>query len=269
MGMTPRLTLPALLACAGLLLLGCGDGAEPPTRADDGGIGGEYLSDGLPQPPFPDGSEPIRLTLAEGTISFTSSCNHFSGNATWDDGVLRVSGLGGTEMGCPGQRQAQDDWMIDFFGAEPSLHLDGTDVRFSSADVDVWFVPLSETQQGEDGDADDLLGTDWTLTSVAEYDGDDGSVSSLPEGTQAVLRLEDDEVVFSTGCNSGSGPAVVEGDTIRFGDLAMTLRGCDRASGELESSVLTVLQGTVGWSITGDELRLRSADGKHELIYSR
>lgn len=266
------MTRTSLLLVAGLLALvsGCGDNTGQ--ARDDGGdrgIQGEYVSDGAPSPPFGDGSEPIRLTLEDGKIGFTSGCNHFGGDATWDDGVLRTSALGGTEMGCPGPRQAQDEWMIEFFGSEPTVELDGTDLRLSSGDVEVRFVPFSETQDGEKGDVDDLVGTDWTLTSVAEYDGDDGSVSSVPEGVEAVLRLEDDEVLFTTGCNTGSGPAVIEGDTIRFGDSVITLKGCSGASGTLESSVLEVLQGTVTWSITGDELRLRSADQRHELSYSR
>ncbi len=115
------------------LLLGCGEvtADEPPSPGADSGIDGEYVGDG-PVRLFPDGSAPIRLTLRDGEISFTASCNHFSGQATWDDGVLRTSALGGTEMGCPGARQAQDEWMVDFFGSSPELELDGTDLAIRS-----------------------------------------------------------------------------------------------------------------------------------------
>lgn len=254
-----------------LLATGCGDASGSGGTARDDGIRGEYLSQSLPSPVFQDDGTRLRLTLADGSIGFSYACNQFSGAATWEDGgVLRTSTLGGTEMGCPGRRQAQDDWMIDFFSSEPEVHLDGTDLRLRSGEVEVWFVPASEDPVGEAGNLDDLLGTDWTLTGVAEYDGDDGTVSSLPAGAAApVLRLEGDEVAFSTGCNSGGGPAVVEGDTIQFGHLAVQLRGCPAAVAELESQVLRVLQGTVTWSIVGDDLRLRTQDGRHELVYRR
>jgi hypothetical protein len=114
-----------------------GDPADP--------VAGEYVGDG-PVRFFPDGSEPIRLTLSGGEISFTAGCNHFSGHASWDDGVLRTGVLGGTEMGCPGIRQEQDDWMVHFFGSEPTIHRDGSDVRLRSDQGEVWFVPADEAR---------------------------------------------------------------------------------------------------------------------------
>jgi heat shock protein HslJ len=125
-------------------LAGCGEvtvGGDPPAAGPDSGIGGDYVSNGAPNPPFPAGSGPIRLTLRDGEISFTASCNHFSGQGTWDDGVLRTSALGGTEMGCPGTRQKQDEWMVDFFGSDPQIRLDGTDVSIRSGGTEVGFVP--------------------------------------------------------------------------------------------------------------------------------
>src|SRR5262245_48928983 len=128
---------PPWPALAGLIaltsvLVGCGE--ESVQGIGDLGadaVAGEYVGDG-PARLFPDGAEPIRLTLRAGKISFTAGCNHFSGRATWDDGILRTSELGGTEMGCPGAGQAQDDWMLDFFGSSPRLELDGTDLAIRS-----------------------------------------------------------------------------------------------------------------------------------------
>jgi heat shock protein HslJ len=127
-------------------LVGCGEATvdDPPAVGARSAIDGDYLSNGAPNPPFRDGSEPIRLTLRDGEISFTASCNHFSGQATWDDGVLRTSALGGTEMGCPGPRQTQDEWMIEFFGSSPTLELNGTDLAVRSDTDRVWFVPVDE-----------------------------------------------------------------------------------------------------------------------------
>jgi hypothetical protein len=134
---------PVGLVALAAVLTACGkehvQGFPDPGAASDP-VGGEYVGDG-PVRLFPDGSEPIRLTLRKGEISFTAGCNHFSGRATWDDGVLRTSGLGGTEMGCPGNGQKQDEWMIAFFGSSPRLELDGTDLAVRSEEARVWFVP--------------------------------------------------------------------------------------------------------------------------------
>ncbi|HEX5862407.1 MAG TPA: META domain-containing protein [Nocardioides sp.] len=260
------------LAALGLLLspalAGCGEDTgvvtDPATRLD-----GDYVSDGAPDPPFADGSEPIRLTLRDGQISFTAGCNHFSGHATWDDGVLRTSALGGTEMGCPGARQRQDEWMVDFFGSTPSLEPDGTDLAVRSEAAEVWFVPADEVASGQPGDADDLAGTEWRLDSIGERDGDSVGMMVVPRDVLATIRFEDGRVIFSSGCNSGSGRATVSGDTISFGRLASSVMGCEGTAGEAERSVMRVLQGTVSWSISGEELRLVTSDGRHELVYHR
>ncbi|HEX5860428.1 MAG TPA: META domain-containing protein, partial [Nocardioides sp.] len=83
------------------------------------------------------------------------------------------------------------------------------------------------------------------------------------------IRFEDGRATFRSGCNSGSGRATVSGDTITFGRLASSVMGCVGPAGEIERSVMRVLQGTVGWSISGEELRLVTSDGRHELVYHR
>ena len=261
------------LVSAGLVVLaaslaGCGDVTVTGVGTPNDPVGGEYVGDG-PVRLFPDGSEPIRLTLRDGEISFTASCNHFSGQATWDDGVLRTSALGGTEMGCPGPRQAQDEWMVDFFGSSPTLELDGTDLAVRSDRHEVWFVPADEVASGEPGDADDLVETDWRLTGIGEHDGDSVGMLVIPDGVTATARFEDGEVAVDTGCNSGGGRATVSADTITFRRMSTTLMACPGAASEVEHGVMRVLEGTVSWSISGDELRLRTSDGRHELVFHR
>ena len=267
MSIHPRHALAGLVLLSSVLA-GCGDVSVQGTGEPTDDLAGDYVGDG-PVRVFPDSSEPIRLTLRDGEISFTAGCNHFSGQATWDDGVLRTSGLGGTEMGCPGARQQQDEWMIDFFGSSPTLELDGTDLAIRSGRDRVWFVPADEVSSGEPGDAGDLVGTRWRLTGISEQNGDSIGMMVIPDDVLATIRFEDDEFTVHTGCNSGGGPAVVEGDAIAFGEFAVTLLPCRGGPGEVERGVVRVLEGTVAWSISGDELRLRSSDGRHELVFHR
>jgi heat shock protein HslJ len=267
-----RLASVGLVALAAVLT-GCGEEhvqgfLDPGAPADP--VGGEYVGDG-PVRLFPDGSEPIRLTLRGGEISFTAGCNHFSGRATWHDGVLRTSELGGTEMGCLGSGQEQDEWMIDFFGSSPTLELDGTDVAVRSEADTVWFVPADEVSSDAPGDAADLVGTQWQLTGIGERDGDSIGMMVIPDDVVATIRFEDKKMEFEDGCNAGGGSARVSTDAITFGRMATTLKYCPGAAGEVERGVSRVLQGksTVSWSIAGDELRLVTRDGRHELVYHR
>jgi heat shock protein HslJ len=262
---------PVGLVVLAAVLSGCGEEhvqGFPDPGAPTDPMAGEYVGDG-PVRLFPDGSEPIRLTLRKGEISFTAGCNQFSGQATWDDGVLRTSGLGGTAMGCPDNGQEQDEWMVDFFGSSPTLELDGTDLAVRSDEARVWFVPADEMPSDGAGDAGDLVGNRWRLTGIGERDGDSTGMMVIPHQFAATIRFEDDEFTVDTGCNTGSGPAVVEGDAIRFGKFPVTLLPCRGAAAEVERGVLRVLAGTVTWSISGDELRLVTRDGRHELVYDR
>ena len=263
------------LASVGLVALaaglaGCGEESVQANGTPTVPVGGEYVGDG-PVRLFPDGSGPIRLTLRGGDISFTASCNHFSGRATWDDGVLRTSTLGGTEMGCPGIRQQQDEWMVDFFGSSPTLELDGTDLAVRSEEAKVSFVPADGVASDEPGDAEDLVGTEWRLTHIEERDGDVVGMMVVPRHVTATIRFDDREASFETGCNSAGGRATVSGETIMLGQVRMTLKHCPGAAGEVEHGVMQVLEGksTVSWSISGDQLRLVTRDGRHGLVYQR
>jgi heat shock protein HslJ len=120
---------PAGLALLSLVLAGCGE--ESVEAIGEPTYAGEYVGHG-PTPPFRAGSAPIRLTLRDGGISFTASCNHFYADADMTGGVLRTSSLGGTEIGCVGSGQAQDEWMVGFFGSSPRVVLDGEDLSVGS-----------------------------------------------------------------------------------------------------------------------------------------
>lgn len=268
--------LAALAVGTALATTACGsDTADDPGSdpGSGGGIGGEYVADGLPDPPFPEGSGSVRLTLEDGTISFTASCNHFSGSATWDDGVLRTSQLGGTEIGCDEQRAAQDDWLVRFFSSAPELTLDGTDLKVGSGADAIWFVPADEVApSAEPGDAADLVGPTWALTQIGETDGDSTGMMVVPDSvTSTLVFTEGGEVQAQYGCNSGGGTYRVQGDTIHFAHMMGTLMACQDVRGEVESGVQRVVMDDqpVSWAISGDELRLTSASGKHELVYRR
>ena len=251
------------------LLVACGEENVQGIGEPTSGIGGEYVGHG-PVPLFPDGSEPIRLTLQDGEVGFSSGCNQFGGTATWADGVLRTSGLGGTEMGCEPRLHRQDEWMVELFGSEPTLELDGTDLVVRSGSEEVWFVPADEVETP--GDAADLVGTDWRLTAIAEYDGDNGTVSSIPSGVVSTIRFADDEVRIKPGCNQGGGPVTIDEETLTLSDdVVLTLMDCPDARGDVERDVMRVLWdgAPVTWSIDGDTLRFRTRDGRHELVYQR
>jgi heat shock protein HslJ len=248
------------------LVAACGSDTATPGDADPEptpGIRGDYVSDGLPAP-FGEG-DVLRLTLANGTISFQATCNTMSGNATWDDGSLVVTNVGGTEMGCPGAGFEQDEWLVDFFTSEPAIRLDGGDVAIARGEDEIWFVPASEGGAGAGPDVP-LDGTVWTLTGIEETDGDSVGIMVIPPKVQAILTIEGDRVAVETGCNTGGGKVTVRDDLLVLRGMGFTLVGCLGVAGEVERGVLRVLDGSVlDWSISGTRLRL--ANGDRALVF--
>jgi heat shock protein HslJ len=253
------LLLPVLAAC----------GDEPDSTIDavpaaDLGIGGDYVSNGLPAP-FADG-DVMRLTLADGSISFQATCNSMSGNATWGDGVLRVDSIGGTEMGCPGAGFDQDEWLVDFFSSKPAIAVDGDDVSITRGEDTLWFVPAEDGGVGAAAPGVRLDGTVWSLTGIEETDGDSVGITGVPGKVEATLTIQGDRIQIETGCNTGGGRVTVVDDRLELRNLGFTLKGCLDVAGEVERGVLHVLDGgPLTWRINGTQLRLENGD--HALVY--
>ncbi len=239
------------------LLVGCGSAAAPPV-ADGPALAGDYVADGLPAP-YAEG-DALRVTFQDGEVSFSATCNQMSGTADWSDRRLDVSSVGGTEMGCPGRGAAQDEWLVDFFTSQPSLTVDGTDVRLASGDVEIWLVPAGELAPDPGPDVA-LEGTRWQLTGIEEQDGDSVGMLVIPPGVDAWVEVADGRLSFRAGCNAGGGPVAVEGDRLVMGDIAIELMGCRGAEAEIENRSVRVLMGdAAGWVVSGDVLRLTRSD---------
>lgn len=243
------------------LLVGCGSDDAPPVA--DGGtdgptLAGEYVADGLPAP-YAEG-DVLRVTFREGEVSFSATCNQMSGTADWSGGTLDVSSVGGTEMGCPGDGVAQDEWLVDFFTSRPSLEVDGTDVRLASGDTELWLVPADELAPDPGPDVA-LEGTRWELSGIEERDGDSVGMLVIPPRVDAWVEVADDDLSFLAGCNHGGGPVEVAGDRLVLGEIAIELVGCSGPEAEIEQrSVRVLMADTVGWAVSGDELRLSRGD---------
>ena len=253
-------SLVAVTMLAGAAVLaGCGTSGGPGSGGDDAGntvpgrIGGDSVADAVRTP---HGDVRLRMTLADGRLAFSGECNHFEADASWDDGTLVAGDIGGTEMGCPGPRQGQDEWLVRFFSARPRLHLDGDDVSARALGRTVWFVPYVDP-----GPAAPLVGTTWTLTGIAHYEGDMGSVGSVSDD----VHLQIAEGRLTTDGLSAS--VVVDGDRLVLSDVSRTPGGLDP---DTWAGLVAVLhEGSLAWTISGSELRIRSGtDPAEEVVFS-
>jgi len=262
-----------------LLLLpvaACGSASEPipiddplPSDASPAASSpaGEYVSNGVPG--WPDGAEPIRLTLEQRAVHVTVGCNRMSGPASWTvDGPFEAGPFAGTQMACEDAVMEREAWAIRFLERADRLVVDGTDLALRAGGQEVWFVPASEVE-GEEPAAVELEGTTWRLRGLTETDGDSSGMLAVPGDVEAVLTIEDGALHFTTGCNDGHGTVRVGDGTLELGGVGVTRRACPGAAAEVERGVLRVLTADrLACSVSGKTLTLELPSGRYGLQYA-
>lgn len=255
-------------ASALVLVAGCGEsgGASDPAGSDTGGLadlqGRSFQSvslvDGADRP-LRTGT-PVIVSFTKDSVTGSAGCNSVGSTATLTDGHLIVHGpVGGTEMGC-GKRQYHDQWMGALLTSRPGLELDGDRLTLTSGGT---VVELQDSDSAEP--AQPLAGTTWTLATVEEGPGPDGSASSVPDGVTSTLEFGPQRVDAQLGCNGGSAGYQVDGDRMSLQPMVHTDMACDAAAMQIESTVLGVLSGPLTWTVEGSELRL--VKGERTLVY--
>ena len=104
-----------------------------------------------------------------------------------------------------------------------------------------------------------LAGTSWKAVAVAGR--------STVAGREPSLAFDANRVSGSGGCNQFGGEYHYDGGRLTFGEMPMTLIGCDEPIGSLETDFLKVLGGGVTVSIDdGGRLLLEGPGGQALLV---
>ena len=108
-----------------------------------------------------------------------------------------------------------------------------------------------------------LLGTYWKLTQLGDQ------VITTPQGAREihiVLNPDNPRVAGFSGCNQMMGGYVLNGDTLKFDQLAGTLMAC--VSGmDIERKFLAMFGQVARWKIEGETLTLLDADGRPLAVF--
>jgi heat shock protein HslJ len=110
-----------------------------------------------------------------------------------------------------------------------------------------------------------LEGTDWLLT---DYAGPEGTTIPVPEAVAATALFEGGKVSGNSGCNTYNGSYTLDGDKITISQLATTMMACGDVQMALEAAFTTAMGKVATWSITGDTLELKTAEGKVGLRFA-
>jgi heat shock protein HslJ len=218
-----------------------GLGASPAPSLD----GKTYLSTDIQGAALVPGSR-IQLTFASGDVNANGGCNSISGPYTVAGDRFSVMRMASTAMGCEAPLMEQDQWLVKLLEdakialAGDTLTLDNGQVRLTLLDREI----ASPDKP--------LVGTHWVLDSI--LDGD--TVSSVPAGVTASMRIANGQLELDAGCNIGGGPVTVAADTLEFGPMMLTKRACQAGPSSVEEAVTTTLSGTVSYTIDSDLLTI-------------
>ena len=172
-------TKRTLSACTALIALGlvaaaCGESTQSVdiTSSIEGRQfwSTSVIEDGEPRP-LVDGTR-IQLRFDNGNIGASAGCNSMGGtyviSSSASDGVLEVTDMAMTEMGCDAPRHEQDQFVADLLTNSPTITLDGNDLVLTTADVTLTLLDRTVA----DPDVA-IIGTDWEITGFI-----DGSAAS-------------------------------------------------------------------------------------------
>lgn len=257
------------------LAAGCGSSENTPStgtsttgstsRSDSGEsdlTGLSFVSTELLGTEIPGGG-PLMLEFPEpGQIAATAGCNRSFGPVELTGGVVATEQLASTMMACAPPADGADRWLADLLATQPTWALDGDVLTLTSGSVTVTLTDKKVVDPDRP-----VTGTEWVLTELRTADA--VTTSAALEAAAPVLTIgEDGTVSGTTGCNQFSGSAQVGEGTITFEPLAVTLMAClEPELDEVQTLVLTVLDGETTYTVDGPNLRVTAADGVNGLGY--
>lgn len=265
--------------CA-LLLTGCGDDDGTDTTGSTGSTAGGATA-GTNAPAAPDlvgtswvlasyqdaqgtavdaaPGNPATLSFApEGALSGSTGCNAISGTYATDGTNLTITLGPSTLRACEDPAtEAQELAITQNLPTVSGYTIDGESLTLTDQDGATLFTYTAGIS--------DLANTSWQVIGV--NNGKDAVVSTeLTEELTAEFGADGTFSGFG-GCNQLSGPWATSGtDGLDIGPLAATMMACDAAVSELEAQYQAALEAATTFSIDGNALTLRDAEGATQVV---
>jgi heat shock protein HslJ len=109
------------------------------------------------------------------------------------------------------------------------------------------------------------VGGTWKLVSY----GDPANPTPAAPDIDTSIEFKDGQVTGNVGCNGFGGKYEVDGNTIKFSEVASTLMFCEGPAGDQELGTLAVLRESATYVLDGDSLTITSGDGSAVIVLAR
>jgi heat shock protein HslJ len=190
----------------------------------------------------------------DGQMAGSGGCNRYFASYTVDGSNLTIGQAGSTMMACePVEVMEQEAQFLAALGSVATWQIDGDTLTISNADG----APLMTFQASQPAS---LTGGTWSATGY--NNGREAVVSLVADTTITANFTEDGQLNGSAGCNNFMTSYTLDGQNITIQPAATTRKMCPgEGVMEQEAQFLAALTTAATWSISGNELELRTADG--------
>jgi heat shock protein HslJ len=243
-----------MLALALLLLVACGQTAEPAAAIDLAGTSWQ-LSSLNGDLPLADTAVSLQFG-ADGSVAGSDGCNRFATTYTQDGTNLTIEQATGisTMMACPEPIMEQATAYMTALGSVTSFTASENQLSLIAGDqVVATFVAGADEPSAAPEAGSDLAGTSWVLSALN---------GELPvTGTTITLQLGADGTVSGTdGCNQFNTSYTQEGSSLTFTQPgASTMMACPEPVMTQATDFMTALGAVDSFMLGEDSLSLTSA----------
>ncbi len=203
------------------------------------------------------GTEITAVLGEDGRLAGSAGCNsYFTTVEIAGNEITLLGPVGSTMMACmePEGIMDQETAFLATLENVASYEIEGRSLTLFDAGGEpvLTFAAVEPTP---------LVDTPW---QVIAYNNGRGGVTSILLGTELTATFgADGRVTGSTGCNNYFVSYELDGESVSIGQAGMTERYCQEPEGimDQEAEFLAALQSAATYSIQGDRLQLRDADG--------
>lgn len=192
----------------------------------------------------------ITLLMNDSRVSGNSGCNNYMGSYVLKGNEISFSQMGSTMMFCGEEIGEIEGVYLNNLELAKTFNSDEDKLIFyDEKNQEILNYSKSKTAT--------LEGQNWEATMV---NNGKEAVVSVPEDIKVTAKFENGTVSGNSGCNNYNGSYELDGNNIKFGEIASTMMYCEGPASEVESNYLIALQNTDNYVFENGRLVLKQGE---------